>query len=275
MPYKRDLDPSASPAHFFGSEVRHAREAAGMSQAALGDLIRFDGSTVSKVEGGAWPTDEKFAEGCDEAFPGRGGWFLRFYRDSRAWAGLPAWFLDWAEIEQRATVIRWYEPLLVPGLLQTEGYARAILSSWKHENGQVETRLTGRLERQRVLDREGPPELWVLLNESVLYRDIGGPETMRDQVAHLIEMAGHPHVTVQLLPEGSTAYAGLSGAFAIATEGTADTATYMETGVRGITMREPMMIKRAVLMFDYLRSESLAATTARELLIKAGERWKT
>jgi hypothetical protein len=267
MPFVRELDPSASPAHFFGSEVRSAREAARMSQADLGRIVVCDGSTVSKVEGGAWPADDKFAVGCDRAFPDMNGWFLRFYRESGGWAGLE--FPEWTEVEQRATVIRWYEPLLVPGLLQTEDYARAILG-WKPDSANAGVNLAGRMERQRILDRA---ELRVLLGESVLCRHVGGSDVMGEQVAHLAEMAARPRITVQVLPDESGAYGGLSGGFAVATVDTADVAVYIESSVRGVTVKDPTLIIRAVRVFDALRADALSLTATRELLTKAGERW--
>jgi Domain of unknown function (DUF5753)/Helix-turn-helix domain len=128
MPAIRELDPGASPAHFFGAEVRRARIAAGLTLAGLAATIPCDASTVSRIEAGTLSPGQRFAVACDEAFPQMGGWFSRFCHDSRTWAGPhPPWFRDWVETEQRATVIRWWEPLLIPGLLQTPDYARAVL----------------------------------------------------------------------------------------------------------------------------------------------------
>jgi transcriptional regulator with XRE-family HTH domain len=270
MPRERDLNPSASPAHFFGSEVRNARQAAKMSQPKLGEIIGFDPSYISKVEGGMWPSDTSFGDGCDKAFPERGGWFGRFYRSASSWAGLE--FLEWTELEQRATVIRHYEPLLVPGLLQTADYARAILG-WKPDSADAEVNLTKRLERQRILDRDNPPELRILLGESVLYREVGGPDAMRGQIEHLAEIAERPGVTLLILPEASRAYGGLSGGFAVATEDTTDVAVYIESIMQGVTVKDTTMIMRAVRVFDALRADALPWMPAREVLMKAVDRW--
>jgi transcriptional regulator with XRE-family HTH domain len=268
---ERDLDPSASPAAFFGSEVRHERLLRKMSQPDLGVIVGYDGSTVSRVEGGMWPVDAKFAKGCDKAFPERGGWFARFYDAAAGWAGLE--FPEWTEVEQRATVIRWYEPLLVPGLLQTSDYAAAILG-WKPDSADAAVNLTGRLERQRILTRDDPPELRVLLAESVLYHEVGGPEVMAAQVKHLAETAEHPRVTLQVLPDGSRAYGGWAGGFAVATEDTIDSAVYIESSVRGVTVKDHKLIMRGVRVFDALRSDALPWAQTREVLEKAVERWK-
>lgn len=274
MPQKRDLDPTASPAHFFGAEVRREREARKMSQPALGKFIPCDGSQVSRVEGGEWPSDVKFAEGCDKAFPERGGWFTRFYEGSPLWADLPAWFIGFAVQESRATVIRWYEPLLVPGLLQTGPYARAILG-WKPDSTDAESNLAGRLERQRILDRDNPPELRILLTESVLYYEVGDASVMADQCAHLATLAERPFVSIQVVPEVARAYGGRGGGFAIATEGTTDVAAYLESSVHGVTVTDATMITRAVRVFDALRTDALSWTATLDLLHKAVERWNT
>ncbi len=130
MPGKRDLDPGASPLHFFGAEVRRAREAAGMTLAELGALVPCDASTVSRIESGLLSPAERFAESCDEAFGQMGGWFGRFFRASLKWDGpYPRWFEDWVDAEGRAAVLRGWEPLLVPGLLQTPEYARALFEA--------------------------------------------------------------------------------------------------------------------------------------------------
>jgi transcriptional regulator with XRE-family HTH domain len=175
MPAIRNLDPTASPAHHFGAEVRRARMAAGMTLADLAATVPCDASTVSRIEAGEREPTERFAVACDEAFPHMDGWFTRFYHDSRKWRGPhPPWFRDWVEIEERATGIRWWEPLLVTGLLQTAEYARAVLASWRRNNGDdIEAKVAARIERQAILDRDNPPELRALLDESVLHRCIG------------------------------------------------------------------------------------------------------
>ena len=91
-----------------------------MTLAALGALVPCDASTVSRIESGLLSPTERFAAACDQAFPQMGGWYTRFYNNSRKWNGpYPRWFADWVDAEGRATVLRGWEPLLVPGLLQT------------------------------------------------------------------------------------------------------------------------------------------------------------
>jgi hypothetical protein len=103
----------------------------------------------------------------------------------------------------QATVLRWYEPLVVPGLLQTEDYARAILSARPDGNlAELEEQVAARMARQNILDRTGAPQLWCILDEGVLHRAIGGPKVMRGQLYRLAEVAENPRTTIQIVPSG-------------------------------------------------------------------------
>jgi len=267
MPAIRDLDPTASPTHFFGAEVRLARTAASMTLADLAATVPCDASTVSRVEAGILTPTERFAVACDESFPHMAGWFGRFYHDSRKWAGPhPPWFRDWVEIEERATEIRWWEPLLVPGLLQTPEYARAVLASWRRDNGDdIDGKVAARIERQAILDRDNLPELRVLLDESVLHRC---------QLDRLAETGRRPNITIQVVPETAGAYAGLSGAFAVASMGGEQHAAYLEAGVRGMTVLDAGLVSQAAIMFDDLRDEALSRSRSLEFITEVAMIWR-
>jgi hypothetical protein len=183
-----------------------------------------------------------------------------------------SWFAKWAEdFEQRATLIRWFEPLLVPGLLQTESYARAVLS-WKPESHNTETNVAKRLERQSVLGRT---ELRVIILESVLYREAGDPNVMAEQIDHLLAVGSWRTATLQVLPDTPEIVGALGGAFAVATQDAADVAVYSESIVKGGVYTDPDLIARAVRVFDSVHADALPWSQTRDLLEKAGERWKT
>jgi hypothetical protein len=276
MPATRELDPTASPAHFFGAEVRRARIAAGMTLADLAAIVPCDASTVSRIEAGTLSPGQRFPAACDEAFPQMGGWFGRFCHDSLGWTGPhPPWFRDWVETERRATVIRWWEPLLIPGLLQTGDYAREVLGWGPDDGGDLDVGVAARLDRQAIFDRESPPEVWILLGEPVLAYQVGDAAVMRKQIEHLAEMAARPQVTIQVVAAGAGAYGGLSGAFAIGTDSTSGTVIYLETGVQGMVVRDPRLITRAASMFDHLRAEALPRYQTLDVLAKAGEKWNS
>jgi hypothetical protein len=275
MPYVRQLDPSASPMAFFGAEVRHARTEAGMSQAELATVIPCDPSTVSRVEAAACEPPDGFPEACDRAFPGRGGFFTRFYRESHEWAGpYPRWFVDWVDAEGRATVIRWWEPLLIPGLLQTAEYARALFKAWQTtgDDDEVDQLVAARLDRQRIFDRTRPPSFWAVVDEGVLRRCIGSAKVMHDQLVHLVEVSERPMIKVHVIPAEVGAHIGLLGAFAIAGFGDdAPGVVYMESPNEGETTKDPGTVVKIILTFDTLRSEALPRGASRDLIMRVAE----
>jgi transcriptional regulator with XRE-family HTH domain len=276
MAGKRDLDPGASPLHFFGAEVRRAREAAGLTLAELGATVPCDASTVSRIESGLLSPTERFAEACDEAFPQMGGWFGRFYRASLRWDGrYPRWFEDWVDGEGRATVLRWWEALLVPGLLQTPEYARVLFRAWRTDDDQdrVEQLVLARMDRQRIFDRPAPPSFWAVLDEAVLRRRIGGAKVMQDQLFHLTDVGERANVNIHVIPAETAAHVGLLGAFAIAGfGGDAPGMVYFESPDEGLTTRDPGTVAKIGLTFEALRSEALPRGASRDLILKvAGE----
>ncbi len=277
MPAARDLDPGASPAHFFGAEVRRAREAAGLTLADLGATVPCDASTVSRVESGLLNPTERFAVACDEAFPQMGGWFARFYDNSPRWDGpYPRWFEDWVDAERRAPVLRTWEPLLVPGLLQTPEYARALFKAWQTtgDDDELENLVTARISRQRIFDQPKPPSFWALIDEGVLRRRIGSAKVMQDQLVHLVQQTERPSVKVHVIPAEAGAHVGLLGAFAIAGfAGDGPGIVYFESPDQGQTIRDPALVAKIILKFDTLRSEALPRGASRDLIMKKAEEY--
>jgi|SRR5450755_1426350 transcriptional regulator with XRE-family HTH domain len=153
----RNLDATDSPMAFFGAELRRARLAAGMSQDQLGRGLNFSGDLVGKIETCERAPTPAFATGCDGLFPHLDGLFTRLLGLARRWDGpYPQWFRDWLDAEREASSLRWWEPMLVPGLLQTADYARVLFRAWQSssttEEG-IEDLVTARIERQEILDR--------------------------------------------------------------------------------------------------------------------------
>jgi hypothetical protein len=167
-----------------------------------------------------------------------------------------------------------WQSALIPGLLQTPEYARAVLASWRLDtDGDIEAKLAARTGRQAILDRDDPPDLCALLDESVLHRCIGSAAIMAGQLEHLARAARRPNVTIQLVPEQAGAYAGLSGAFWVATAATGQQAAHLETGVQGMTVIEPALVRKAARLFEMLRSDALPWTRSLELIAEAISRW--
>ncbi|MFC9654202.1 Scr1 family TA system antitoxin-like transcriptional regulator, partial [Streptomyces sp. NPDC056937] len=180
----RDLDPSASPLDYYGSELRRLREAAGLKQGQLGSCIFCTASLIGQIETAKKVPTRDFSERVDAAL-GTDGVFSRLVGLVLK-SQLPTWFQAYAEMEARATYISTYQCQLVYGLLQTESYARAVLGVRTDDH--LDARTAARMERQRILERESPPLMWVVLSEAVLHQEIGGREVMRNQLAHLSDL---------------------------------------------------------------------------------------
>lgn len=272
----KDLDSGESPRHHFGAEVRRAREESGMSQAELGKITGHERSYVSKAETGDLDASEAFALGCDRAFPSKMGWFTRFWLDSHQWhSTYPVWFHDWVEkFEREAVALRYWEPSLIPGLLQIEEYALGVIASLRRQTREtLENNVAGRLDRQTILNRGNPPDLRFLLDESVLYREVGSPEVMHRQLIHLLEVARRLTVCVQVIPTLARVYAGFAGGFAVATLPDGSMGAYLETGIRSLTMTDAGIVAQAAQMFEDLRDEALTRSRSLELIAEAVEYW--
>jgi transcriptional regulator with XRE-family HTH domain len=274
MPVTRELDPGASPLAFFGSELRRARAATGLSQEQLGHRIGYSAALVGKVETGERSPSRDFAKRCDQALPKADGLFARMHALTQRWdGGYPSWFGDWIAAEQRAESVCCWEPLLMPGLVQTADYARALFEAWRQPKEQFDQLVNTRMERQSIFDRPDPPSVWVIVDEGVLCRCIGSAKIMYDQLAHLADLAGRPKVTVQVVPAEVGAHVGLQGAFAIASAEGVGT-VYLEGPDQGQVTETPPVVAAVRANFDTLRAEALPRVASRDLIKRvAEEQW--
>src|SRR5882757_4479745 len=209
-------DPAASPLKHFGQEVKLERELLGLSRAELGKKASSSYSLVAKIEAGERMPSLHFAQTCDRTFPHSNGRFGRLWPLVIKHA-YPSWFRPFVAMEAVAAAIRSFQVQVVPGLLQTPDYAREVLMAGRLGAQRVEELLAARLERQRVLERENPPDLWVVLDQNVLRRRIGTPKVFAAQLAKVLEAAETPSTLVQVVPDDSGAHSGLAGPFAVLT----------------------------------------------------------
>nr|WP_285696955.1 helix-turn-helix transcriptional regulator [Actinomadura sp. NBRC 104412] len=211
-----------------GSQLRRLREDKGVSRQEAGYTIRASESKISRLELGRVSFKERDVDDLltlygvedkeqreallqlarDANTP---GWWHR-YNDV-----LPGYFQTYVGLEESAALIRTYELQFVPGLLQCEGYARAVirLGNAGAADHEIEQRVELRMQRQERLTGPDAPRLWAVLDEGALRRPIGGPEVMREQFKHLIEMSRLPNVTVQVMPFRFGGHAAEGGAFSI------------------------------------------------------------
>jgi transcriptional regulator with XRE-family HTH domain len=211
-----------------GGRLRRLREASRVTREAAGDVIRGSSSKISRMELGRVSFKERDVAdlltfyGVTEEQEREA--FLALVRQANApgwWHEygdvLPGWFENYVGLEQAASVIRVYEPTLVPGLLQTEDYARAVMQL-RHVQARasdIERRVALRMARQEFLTQPGAPELWVALDEAAVCRPVGSPGIRRAQLQYLLEMAQRPNITLQVVPWQVGGPAAVGGPFTI------------------------------------------------------------
>ncbi|MEH1017682.1 helix-turn-helix transcriptional regulator [Micromonospora sp. CPCC 206060] len=211
-----------------GSQLRRLRESQGVTRESAGWEIRSSESKISRMELGRVGFKERDVADLltlygvidpdeREALLGLAreanspGWWHR-YGDV-----LPNWFQSYLGLEAAASLIRTYEVQFVPGLLQSREYARAVvlLGHGRAPAGEIDRRVNLRMKRQELLTRPDAPQLWAVVDESVLRRPIGGPRVMRDQIETLIEATRLPNVRLQVIPFSAGGHAAAGTAFTI------------------------------------------------------------
>jgi len=269
----RDRDFDLSWVALFAEELKLARATAGLSQEQLADKIGYSASLVAKIETCRGVPTLDFANRCDEALATTGA-LARMHRFLGR-APFPSWFRPFVDYEAAAKSLRIFEHVLVPGLLQTESYARAVLATRPNTTDEETDQLVAaRLNRQAILTAGGTPLLWVVLDEAVLHRQVGDSPTMREQLLHLVEVSRWPNVTVEVVPHDAGAHGGLLGAFVVAEFEQAPAIVYLETAAGGQISEEPSTVAQVLLTFDTLRSEGIPRGASRELIMKvAEEKW--
>ncbi|MEU2111927.1 helix-turn-helix transcriptional regulator [Streptomyces sp. NPDC019507] len=261
------LDPGASPLDYYGYELRRHREAAGLTQRQLGDVINYTGSLVGQIETARKLPTEVFSERVDAAL-GTGGLLSRLVGLVLR-SQLPAWFQQVAELEARATEIATFQTHMVHGLLQTDAYARAVLGAM--DRRKLDDRTTVRLARQRILEKEQPPVLWVILGETALRQEIGGPEAMWGQLARLLSFEDAPLVNVQVLPFSAGAHAGLQGSFNHYRFASDPAIVYTEGYGTGHPTANPDTVKDCSLRYDHLQAAALSIKDSAALIRRTME----
>ncbi|UUN26661.1 helix-turn-helix transcriptional regulator [Streptomyces sp. FIT100] len=261
------LDPSASPLDYYGYELRRHREAAGLTQRQLGDVINYTGSLVGQVETARKLPTEPFSERVDAAL-GTGGLLTRLLGLVLR-SQLPAWFQQVAELEARATEIATFHTHLAHGLLQTQAYARAVLGAM--DRSKLDDRTTVRLGRQRILKKEQPPVLWAVIGEAALRQEIGGPDVMRGQLTRLLSYEDDPLVNVQVLPFAVGAHAGLQGSFDLFRFVDDPAIVYTEGYGQGHPTANPDTVKDCSLRYDHLQAAALSIKDSAALIRRTME----
>jgi transcriptional regulator with XRE-family HTH domain len=272
-------EPGRTPPQVFGAMVRHYREKAGLTRAQAAAGICKSVSLAEAIERGERVATEDVTADLDRVL-GAGGDLIRLRAelgDGMSYQPFPAWFQDWArDIEPQAKRLRWFEPNLVPGLLQIEGYARPVFRSrFDLTEEEVERRVASRLARQQVLARDDPPKVWAILDEWVLRRTVGGRHVMSEQLGKLIEAARQPNVVIRVVPASVGTHVGLyGGGFVIADLADGTSVGLQEGAVSGGHLfKAAEEMESLTLVWDTLRDEALPRSASLALLEEVAKSW--
>ncbi|MEU1551189.1 helix-turn-helix transcriptional regulator [Streptomyces scabiei] len=265
----REPDPSDS-LRTFGAVMQALREHAGYSRTEFANLVSFSKHTVESVELGRRMPDVALVERSEEALGNTGALrkSSKYVTRGRGDVGLAAWFRQWARLEQVAVSLCTYECRLVPGLLQSEGYARAVFDNAipPLTDGQLEDQVRARLERQKLF-RERPNAVFsFIVEEFVFRRQLGGPEVMRALIDHVLELTAPRNVTLQIMPLSTEFHACLDGPVQLLETPRQRRLAYSEGQQNGRLISDPKEVSFLCKRYDTLRSQALNPKDSRGLL---------
>jgi transcriptional regulator with XRE-family HTH domain len=258
MPGPKDLDPSSSPRALLGAELRHAREKTGLSQEELGQRLFVSGSFIGQLEAGTRRMQPEHARMLDEVLGAED-----FFQRNCAAAAKSRYrehFAEAAEAEARAVAIREYASMLIPGLLQTPAYARAVSRAYQPTAPKevIDELVAGRMARSRILDDPTRPLLWAVVDEAALRRVTGDPRVMAEALLHIAGLIRRNRVIVQVLPFDAGAHPGMQGCVKLMDFDDAPPLVYLEGVDTGRLEDDPASITRYRLYYELLTSSALS-----------------
>ncbi|MFD0422202.1 helix-turn-helix domain-containing protein [Streptomyces parvus] len=250
-----------------GAQLRHFRKRAGLTQAALAERLTVGEDTIASIEQGRRSLQLDLAVRLDELL-GTGGALQvaveKIPREER----YKALVKDFTLYEQDAVSVHSYETQLIPGLLQTEAYARFIFGCNYPpvDEDVLEKRVAERLGRQKILERKPRPVLHFILEENILHTQLGVPEVMRDQLLHLRRCMDLPFVTIQIMPRDAPGHAGLGGPLLLLETSDHDQLAYVSGHLHARMHDEPADVSALTQRYGMLRSQALTVEESTRLL---------
>ncbi|MFE4870227.1 Scr1 family TA system antitoxin-like transcriptional regulator [Streptomyces sp. NPDC056682] len=271
MPGPKDLDPSTSPRALLGAELRFAREKTGLTQDELGQPLFVSGSFIGQLESGTRRMHLEYARQIDQIL-GTEGFFSRNCV-AAAKSKYPDHFAEAAEAEAVATTIREYAPLLIPGLLQTEAYARAVFRAYQPTAPEavIDELVAARLERAQLLADPTTPLLWAVIDEAVLRREVGGRAVMAEALAHIAALGFRHRIIVQVLEFEAGAHAALHGSLKLMSFEDAPPLAYLQGLSTGRLQDDPATVARHELTYDLLGASALSPKQSLALIESVAE----
>lgn len=241
----------------FAKELEWQRTKAGLSKKELAAALGFVESYVGQIELCKNLPSEDFADALDTFFK-TDGLFRRLRErivETRHYSIVPPGFPDYLKHEGRAISVKNFSPNLVPGLLQTENYARTVLGA--NQISEIAKRLVHeRLRRQEIFNSDNQPRTWFTMDEMVLRRIIGSPEVMREQLAHILEFSERPTNMINVVPFKVGFHDGLGGIFTILGFDDGTSVAYTESGGEGVLIHEPSRVAGHVIRYDLIRGHA-------------------
>ncbi|WP_405804192.1 helix-turn-helix domain-containing protein [Streptomyces sp. NBC_01187] len=241
----------------YGKLLRKFRLAAGYSQEALAPLLGYSPEQVASVEQGRRPAKAPFTEAAERVLDAGG--VLATLQEDVDFARLPAFFRDFVLLEMEAVSRFGYDPLLVPGLLQTEAYARALFEGHVPmlDEDAVEDNVDIRLTRQKLLSKSPLVDFSFVIGEAALRQELGGPDTMREQYRHLLAVGKLRNVAIQVVPIGSGFHPGLHGSMVLVETLEQQQYGYFESQNIGHVVSDAKHVSTFALRYGKLRSQAL------------------
>ncbi|MCO6010835.1 helix-turn-helix transcriptional regulator [Actinoallomurus purpureus] len=264
MRYRSGFDPDRNLWDLIAFDLRKQREERDISLAVVGEIIGRDRSLVAYVESGKTKLQAKHAVKIDDAWR-TGGLYTRLVRFAKLGHDI-SWLATHLELEASADELRSWNLGWMPGLFQTENYARAMFEAAGTEGAEAGTK--ARVERQQCLHRTPPPRVWAIIDEYVITQPVGSAEIMRDQLAHVIDLAKRPHIGVRVVPQSVGAHAGRDGSFKIMTVGGADSVYTIAPG-GGRLIQDATETNSYRVWFDLIGDVALPKDASLDLLVQA------
>lgn len=260
------IDPRARIWDFLAYMLRFYREKHGLSLAQTAAILNISRQAVSHWEAGRNKPDSEHCRKLDQAWDTGGVLeLLHFYART---AHDPDWFGEYVRHEREATVIKVFGLAIVPGLFQTPGYARALISTGLTDD--AEEALARRLARQEIFERPKRPLVWLLLNWTALEQPVGGREVMREQLARLLDLSEVPNVALRVVPKSVGAHIGLDGPFMTLTVGDRDLG-FAEAPIGGRLVLDPGDVRNLGIRYDRIGADALSRDETRTLIRQAME----
>ncbi|UKY52839.1 helix-turn-helix domain-containing protein [Streptomyces inhibens] len=254
--------------HVIGAQLSHFRKAARLTQPALAEAVGLHEDTIGSIEQGRRALKIDLAETFDELLGTKGALAVAVSKVPER-EKLPAFVQDLVEHEEEALTLLSYENQVMPGLLQTEAYARAVFDCLYPplDEDQADEWVSGRLDRQKLLERKKPrPMLNFILEEVVLHRPLGGPDTWREQIRHLRRCAELPFLGLQIMPTARAAHASLDGPLVLLETPDHEHLVYIEAQRISFLVDDPDEVSVYQQVYGMLRSQALTPEETRGLL---------